>query len=60
MFGRESGLGLRGFSGQTLDASVVNRTRLSGGESEVRSRDTLAGITLLTIIYNFPFNSHFA
>lgn len=31
--------------GRTLDAPVVNRGRLSGGESQARSRDTLAWIT---------------
>lgn len=29
----------------TLEALVVNRSRLSGGESAVRSWDTLTGIT---------------
>jgi hypothetical protein len=31
--------------GSTLGAPVVNRSRLSGGESAARSRDTLTGIT---------------
>lgn len=45
--------------GSTLEALVVNRSRLSGGESAARSRDTLTGITRADNYIQLPISLPF-